>query len=903
MSHFEAIRLNVSTRRSSITKLSRVAAGLLGALLALFGTAPLVSTLLSDVRPGLGDATPFFVTIALLGAVVAVLAANKACSCHNGNKHRDVARFGRITATMLIVAALAVSFLSWERDNLTSWRMAERFEAGPDVLKTRTSKHGTQLVQLNMAGARGPELALGSVQLPRHLGVSGGLLDLAIRSSGGSKADECAPILEPRVTSAGIAETVFTLRTHCDGWSRAQVEVQPGSKLLELRAVVASTQVTGVEIGFESASVRFSLLWSALTAISFALLLSCVLYVVSDSLDEAVATVKSSRAPLQWKRHYTYWAVASGFLFLAVANVGVNAFVAKERTIYAWDFGGHWMSAVNVSRAVGLRDRSTSADDAGDSPNVHSSQADSTPADRFWDRPGPVASVLRSIRYWEYNVTAAIPLAIPMNLAGGTRVSYELSLVNVYALSSVLVLMLFIWTVARERQSHIPAAWPLVPSVAVLLFNPFWVPLLRGYVGVCVVVINLFVYWLYFRRNVNDQRLTELFLISVFLAVSVVMRRWNAYWVVAFFVIASIDVVVALVESRRISVKRIVHSFSGILVIGLGAVTVLAVLAWPLVVTILTTDYADIYSAYADSGGSVGEHVGHFVRTHGIGLIVLTLIAILYLLRRARYRKLSLLLTTHLVIVLVHVSSTQEMGPHHMYLLMPAALILLGLASQEALSRSSAPIRASAIALVVAYLANGILSNIAVFAPTGDSLRQALVPLVPDNRRAPLVRHDIDEFGRLASFLDLQVASLEPDARIYVLASSPVFNVATLNMLEVSTGISFKAKDRLLRTADVDKRDGFPKGIFEAEIVAVASPVQFHHEPEEQQVIGIPAEMILLGTGIGGAFELLPETFELDDGVLVHVYRRLRANSPEERAELSNRLRVAYPDRPAVYGR
>ena len=340
-----------------------------------------------------------------------------------------------------------------------------------------------------------------------------------------------------------------------------------------------------------------------------------------------------------------------------------------------------------------------------------------------------------------------------------------------------------------------------------------------------------------------------------------------------------------------------------VFVIGLAAFASLSVLAWPLIVTMLTTDYGDIYSAYADSGGSIAGHVGHFIRTFGVGLIAFTLIAVLYLLRYSRYRKLTMLLTIHLVIVVVHVSSTQEMGPHHMYLLMPSVLILLALAAVDAMCRNNALVRAGALVLLIAYIANGIASHIAVFAPAGDFVRQALVPVVPDNRRTPLVRRDIDEFERLASILDSRVEQIGPDAKIYVLASSPVFNVATLNMLEVSTGIPFAAKNRLLRTADVDKRDGFPEELFEAAIVAVASPVQFHHEPEEQQVIGIPAEMILSATGIGRAFKLLPQTFELDDGVMVQLYQRTRANSPEERGELSNRLRAAYPDRPAIYGR
>jgi hypothetical protein len=55
------------------------------------------------------------------------------------------------------------------------------------------------------------------------------------------------------------------------------------------------------------------------------------------------------------------------------------------------------------------------------------------------------------------------------------------------------------------------------------------------------------------------------------------------------------------------------------------------------------------------------------------------------------------------------------------------------------------------------------------------------------------------------------------------------------------------------------------------------------------------------GTDIGAAFERLPITFQLEGGVEVHIFKRTRANTADEVAAFSEKLRQFYPDRTYVY--
>ena len=136
---------------------------------------------------------------------------------------------------------------------------------------------------------------------------------------------------------------------------------------------------------------------------------------------------------------------------------------------------------------------------------------------------------------------------------------------------------------------------------------------------------------------------------------------------------------------------------------------------------------------------------------------------------------------------------------------------------------------------------------------------------------------------------------------IYVLSGSATLNAVHFRSITASTGVTFNSTNRVLGSSVVDKRDGFPRGIFDAHIVVSSDPIQLSRRPSDQQVIRLPAERFFNKTGIGAAFERLPRNFRLDGEVDAVVFRRTRPNTAEEIADLSDALREFYPDRQDVY--
>jgi hypothetical protein len=122
-----------------------------------------------------------------------------------------------------------------------------------------------------------------------------------------------------------------------------------------------------------------------------------------------------------------------------------------------------------------------------------------------------------------------------------------------------------------------------------------------------------------------------------------------------------------------------------------------------------------------------------------------------------------------------------------------------------------------------------------------------------------------------------------------------------LAFANLSLGTDFSSPRLILSSAHVDLRDGFPDMLLEASYVVVPDPVQWEMRAEDHQVVIIPTASFHERRNIALAFERLPESFLLRDGVEVAVFRRTRPVTSGEVEELSALLREKYPDRPAIY--
>jgi hypothetical protein len=597
------------------------------------------------------------------------------------------------------------------------------------------------------------------------------------------------------------------------------------------------------------------------------------------------------RADLLVKRTRRVW-ILSVLLFALVANLGVLAFVTHERAVYFWDWGGYWRRVQSVTetidRLLGVRNDTTGVS--------HSKRAQRDVPDE-----GNPDSILfhglerltRSVWNDNYNVVPTAPLLPWTLIFGAERLSYVLAVVNLYAMPAAILLCIFCYRYPL-RIGALDDHWRIwVPLTMIAGFPLFWAPIVRGMLDVGILACNLLVLLLYFSRPLKELRLPALLTMGLLLAFSVVFRRWNAYWAVSFLVVVGFDGLAGFIASQDRSAVQLLAHLRPSLVAGGSALAVLLLGAAPLVVRMTTTDYADIYEAYKFEDGVVpvlsglGGGIGYL----WIGFFILSAAALIW---KRETRRLALVLTAQWVIVVVLFARTSSFGVQHYYLLQAGVLIVCSLAVLQIMAFwSSTWSRGIALALMVVV---AVSIDLSTFVPRAAPLHTWLQPAVPRETYYPLVRHDVAELNRLYAALDGLLGSEE---RFYVLSATEALNDTHFIRAHIRQPFEFDAADRLLRTQNVDKRDGFPRNLLDADVVILASPVG--GKGEFSQVLLEPARLIKDGIGLGRAFVRLPYEFHLDNNVTARVFERMRPFTEAEIQALSDHLRRLYPDYPKVY--
>lgn len=883
-------------------------AGIVGA----FGIGPVFVTAKSDLLPHTATlsnlTTAFIVVIGALSATLFLLWRRRLSS--NSKRKPSPKKLLMIYGLALLLSSIGWTLASVvDASNTSAWRHTRVLIPEPGIDKQISIEdrlHHSRL-RIGREYKYGDEIATSPVMW--SVWLIGGKAELLVRISQLEKAasvlscsDRGEVTIEARTSEIPITSVTVPVFDLCNKWRRIEFALPP--QITEIKFLLSGESENlqnnrSLDVAILGMRPNFSPLWTICTITVFGLLLTLPYFSLAKVRELSFSGPDQAIIKTDTRKVSGVIIIVAILLFLIVGNTFVYWYVSQERTIYTWDYGGYWTSSRHVSQVL-RGDSSSTSIDSGTPAIVSLDRLRVDESDRPTLSRDPLTSLIRNVRYSEYNITSNLPVAVAMVLFSGSRMVYELSLTNAYALVAVLVLLVALMDFAKDSVHRWTQWWPIIPVLIVLCFVPFWVPLIRGYIGVCVVAVNLTVLWLYFMRSANNAKLPTLAFIGLLLVVGVLLQRWNAYWVIAFLLITFVDGAKQLLAVRSLHIDHIIQCFQVPIVLGCVAFVTLAVVAWPLVVTMSTTDYTDIYSAYV-------KHTNLFTaivelnRSFGLVLLLLVVFAAGYLMSRSSTRRFATLLSIQLIVIFIHFSSTQTMGPHHLYVLMPGVFLVLSIAAIEVTSNRRLLVSIVGVAALILYVANGIGSGLAVFAPSGESVRSMLIPLVPETRRIPLVRKDIDEFGRLAKYIDYLVDSDLRTNGIYVLSSSQTLNAGHLRKLEVSTGIKFRSVDKLLPSAHVDKRDGFPRRLLEADLVIVGEPIQYHRRPSDQQVVGIPADSLLEGSGIGAAFERMPVSFELDGFVKVVVFERVRPNTAEEIRGLSDKLKKFYPGRPNVY--
>jgi len=563
------------------------------------------------------------------------------------------------------------------------------------------------------------------------------------------------------------------------------------------------------------------------------------------------------------RRRLARWVcVAAPVLALVVvANAVAVRHVAAERTLYEADHVAYWSLTRGLAESVGR------------SP---------------WRA---VVEISRSVDR-ELNLLPSLPLAPAVGLAGGTRVAYLLSVIDIYALPALLLLAVVVGRLAGGQRPAWLAGWGVAASV--LLLPSWWQPVALGYLDVGGVAIAALVLLAWRAAGDGRASLVPWLAMGFLLALLAIFRRWWAFWSVAWCAAIAVEALWLLLTLWPWTWRAAGRVLRGPAVAAAAAALTLLATAPGRVPTILGTDWADYLVAYkrhSGIGAELVEVVGRW------GLLPLTLLAVSVVggLWSRPTRRPVAMLSVQAGLIFALFRRWQDPSPQHWYLYLPALIVLVGLMLTRTAAALRRPVARAALIAVVT------LGGLAVSATVlSERPREGVWGhLAPGIRIRPAVRHDLDEVRRLLAHLD-QRLSVAP-GWVYVLAVRGPLTDTGLGFANLSLGTSFTAPSFVLSSAHVDRRDGFPDNLLRARYVVLPEPVQVPQPPVHARVASEPARCLLEGEGIGRAFRRGREVFSFDGGVRASVWDLVRPLTADDVVVLSMRLQACYPDRPDIW--
>lgn len=565
----------------------------------------------------------------------------------------------------------------------------------------------------------------------------------------------------------------------------------------------------------------------------------------------------------EWLHHFVSnlsFPILLGMVVFSTLYVSLFCFyISLNKTILFWDNGMYWYSALELNSNYSLGIRVVMA-------NVYS-------------------SVLNS----DYNMLPTMLISLPMMISNSyvSFVGWNLVLFQM-PLSIVITWLCGLIRPCGRGDHEFDRTSSLRAWAYALLFAPLIVPILSGFIDIAVVLICVVIFAMIFDTDFFAFDAVSSSLFGLILGCTFLMRRYFVYLDIGMFsgfLMLSVGRVLHMPAGFK---KRAIRRYACNAVIAiLAMLTPLCVFFKQFIYRSFFNNYGTAYSAYV-LYSNPWERLYSYLVNCGPVYIVLAVIGVISVLARQRQRLNLAALCVSGLISMAMFLRVQDFSIQHYYVI-DIELFVLSYIGLEAIfvrcQRSYKTLGTFVInSLVALTLLNmtGVLSNASFSSDFFGTVWYRTT-----------VREDLAELSRLNS--DVERCVDESDASLYVNASS--------NVLNSSIVMRSYAPDRLYppykleTTCDIDLRDGFPTGFFEAEYVVVCDPVQTHvPNVDSQSVVLILNSLILDETNPIGSDYLRLSSYQLDNGVNAYLYKRVSPFDNEQIKYLYEIFANLYPD-------
>ena len=543
-----------------------------------------------------------------------------------------------------------------------------------------------------------------------------------------------------------------------------------------------------------------------------------------------------------------------------LVNILVYSYVKTENAVYYWDISAYWKNSIDLLEIF-----------------------------RGSFREG-TATVLRSLTE-DYNLLPLLPLLPLLDLFGASRTIFLLSILNLY-LVPFAVIAAYAGTSLLRISALKKKIFYTTALLATLFFPPMLAPVLDGRPDAISLVSMALIFLLYVKTRF--AKFWHYILLGFLICSMFIFRRYYSFWALGFFASYAITYVIYswITNNKRVDLrfwKLLKKPVLGLFISGITIIGIMLIGFRDVFIRYLTENYTDLYSAY--HLGGFRDQIVLFVQNFGLIFIIPVIIVSVVALKKYKGTPVSwvtIFILLQSIIVFLAFTRTQTFGIHHYYMLTPLFIWSFYILCKIILDsyRRTYWLGISLLIFTIGTLSfasfTGERSN------TKDSVGQTMFGLT--RVIAPIVRHDIAELHAMATFLK---DTMKPSDYVYVLASSHTFNDDIFRNINLPEPIGLNVSG----SAHVDKRDGFPNYIFDAQYLLVGDPPQTHLESGSQDVVEYPARLILEGKASN--LKVL-RRFTLDNNVTVTLYKKTEPYSQEFINTIQTHFRTKYPTYPSL---
>lgn len=502
----------------------------------------------------------------------------------------------------------------------------------------------------------------------------------------------------------------------------------------------------------------------------------------------------------------------------------VYQLVNSNEFVYYWDYSGYWCISTEYKKML------------------------------YSDIKDVYSHMINSINFQEYNVFTCIPMVIYMEIMGEDFLTYILGVCILFYFPLYINLVIIFYIIKSKLKIEKYNSY-IIPYIIPFTCPFFLSPILSGYIDCSglLMLSSLIILYLNYEHETFNFKIN--LLISILMVQAVIIRRWYAFFIVAFMMIFLISELYICIKNKSI---KYIKNF---MFIGIMSLFILFFFFRNLFFTFIQNQYSFSYQAYGR--GEILDKIFDLLNYFGIAIIIIIVFSVVI------SKKLSLLMWSWIVFTVVLFYRVQNMGLQHRYLLCIPIYILIVISILAACKYNKK----------IYYICIMVLIFNMTYSYMGGN-NHILSKVFTSYTNKPLIRNDISELKRMSIFLEELYEKY--GYKSYILASSNILNSDIMYKLDYPKN----TPNYLLDTAHVDLRDGFPVSFLSADIVVVTSPVQYHLLPDDQRVVGLLSEEFIYSRKISLHFKEI-KWYTLDNDVKAIVYQKINDFTTDDLEYLS----------------